>query len=285
MAAMRKITPVAKVVAVALTVVIAAGLGLWLYSADRTAGDTGHWAGSHAPDRIEVNASVLKVDAAAREAVLRVLVVPLGRFGEDDGVAPTGELRLLSSSSLRDDRVFPAHQRISSLDIPIALTGGAVTDYPFDGYEARIEFAAVHSGEPAPVLFTLDKVDSLFSFSVKDYRATEDQGGLDVRFSRSASVLVFALFMMITMWGLAIAVFFGARHLIARRKGLVWPSFGFMAATLFALAGFRNLAPGSPPIGSLLDYTAFLWAEVVIALCVVVAVVTGAITEQGKPDS
>ncbi|OXM53804.1 DUF4436 domain-containing protein [Amycolatopsis thailandensis] len=282
---MRKITPAVKAIAVVPAVVIAAALGLWLYSADRTAGDTGHWAGSHAPDRVEVNASVLKVDAAAREAVLRVLVVPLGRFGEDDGVAPAGELRLLSSSSLRDDRVFPAHQRISSLDIPIALTGGAVTDYPFDGYEARIEFAAVHNGEPAPVLFTLDKVDSLFSFSVKDYRATEDQGGLDVRFSRSTSVLVFALFMMITMWGLAIAVFFGARHLIARRRGLVWPSFGFMAATLFALAGFRNLAPGSPPIGSLLDYTAFLWAEVVIALCVVVSVVTGAITEQGKPDS
>ncbi len=98
----------------------------------------------------------------------------------------------------------------------------AVTDYPFDGYEARI------------------------SFSVKDHRASEDQGGLDVRFSRATSVLVFALFMMITTWGLAIAAFFGARHLIA-------------------LAGFRDLAPGSPPIGSLLDYTAFLWAEVVIA--------------------
>ncbi|MBB5852198.1 DUF4436 family protein [Amycolatopsis umgeniensis] len=282
---MRKRNPVVKAVATVLAVAIAAGLGLWLYAADRTAGDTGHWVGSHDPDRIEVTASVLKVDAAAREAVLRVLVIPLGRFGEDDGVAPTGELRLLNSSSLRGDHVFPAHQRISSLDLPIALAGGAVTDYPFDGYEARIEFAAAHNGEPAPVLFTLDKVDSLFSFSVKNYRASDDQGGLDVRFSRSTSVLVFAFFMMITMWGLAIAVFFGARHLIARRRGLVWPSFGFMAATLFALAGFRNLAPGSPPIGSLLDYTAFLWAEVVIALCVVVSVVTGAITEHGKPDS
>ncbi|WP_083255257.1 DUF4436 family protein [Amycolatopsis orientalis] len=282
---MLKIDPVVKAVATVLAVVIAAGLGLWLHAADRTDGDTGHWAGSRAPDRIEVNASVLRVDAAAREAVLRVLVVPVGRFGEDDGVAPAGELRLLNSSSLRGDHVFPAHQRISSLDLPIALTGGAVTDYPFDGYEARIEFAALHNGESAPVLFTLDKVDSLFSFSVKDYRAWNAQGGLDVRFARSTSVLVFAVFMMITMWGLAIAVFFGTRHLITRRRGLVWPSFGFMAATLFALAGFRNLAPGSPPIGSLLDYTAFLWAEVVIALCVVVAVVTGAVTENGKPDA
>lgn len=282
MTAMVKIKPGIKVIATALAVAIAAGLGLWLHAADRTAGDTGHWVGTQAPDRVEVNASVLRVDAAAREAVLRVLVIPRGRFGEDDGVAPTGELRLLNSSSLRGDHVFPAHQRISGLDLPIALTGGAVTDYPFDGYETRIQFAAVHNGETAPVLFTLDKVDSLFSFSIKDYHASDDQSGLDVRFSRSTSVLVFAVFMMITMWALAIAVFFGARHLISRRRGLVWPAFGFMAATLFALAGFRNLAPGSPPIGSLLDYTAFLWAEIIIALCVVAAVLTGAVTEHGR---
>jgi hypothetical protein len=38
-----------------------------------------------------------------------------------------------------------------------------------------------------------------------------------------------------------------------------------MAASLFALAAFRNTAPGSPPIGSILDYAAFLWTEAIIA--------------------
>ncbi|MFB7263959.1 DUF4436 family protein [Streptomyces nojiriensis] len=48
-----------------------------------------------------------------------------------------------------------------------------------------------------------------------------------------------------------------------------------MAATLFALAAFRNTAPGSPPIGCLLDYIAFLWAETVIAFCPITVVITG----------
>ncbi|HKN50847.1 MAG TPA: DUF4436 family protein, partial [Amycolatopsis sp.] len=104
----------------------------------------------------------------------------------------------------------------------------------------------------------------------------------DVRFSRSSSALVFAIFMMVTMWGLAIAVLLGARYLVSGRRGMVWPAFGFMAATLFALAGFRNAAPGSPPIGSLLDYLAFLWAEVIIAFSVVVAVVAGVIADRAK---
>ncbi|HEV7974050.1 DUF4436 family protein [Amycolatopsis sp.] len=166
-----------------------------------------------------------------------MLVTPRGELGEDGGLAPAAELRLLNSSSLRGDQVFPAHQRISSIDLPIALSGGTVTDYPFDSYQVSVQFAAAQGGVQVPVLLTVDKVDSLFAYSI-----------------------------------------IGADG----SSGLVWPAFGFMAATLFALAGFRNLAPGLPPIGSLLDYAAFLWAEVIIALNVVVSVVSGAVTEHGQ---
>lgn len=48
-----------------------------------------------------------------------------------------------------------------------------------------------------------------------------------------------------------------------------------MAATLFALAAFRNTARGSPPIGCLLDYIAFLRAETVIAFCLITVVIAG----------
>ncbi|WP_326836113.1 DUF4436 family protein [Amycolatopsis rhabdoformis] len=261
---------------------LAAGAGLWVHSAERTAGDTWHSVGVEVPDRIDVYATVQKVDAVAREVTLRVLVEPRGRLGEDNGVAPAADLTLLNSSSLRGDQTFPAHERIASSDLPIALTVGAVTDYPFDGYDSHIQFAAVQDGKPVPVLLTLDKVDSLFSVAVT---GTDDDGGLQVRFTRATSVLVFALFMMFAMWAIAVAVALGARHLIAQRRGLVWPAFGFMAASLFALASFRNAAPGSPPIGSLLDYTAFLWAELIVALSVFASVVAGAVVERKNHKS
>ncbi|MFI6764769.1 DUF4436 family protein [Streptomyces sp. NPDC050355] len=34
-----------------------------------------------------------------------------------------------------------------------------------------------------------------------------------------------------------------------RRRGLVWAAMGWMAATLFALVGFRDAAPSAQPIG------------------------------------
>ncbi|WP_343234858.1 DUF4436 family protein [Streptomyces sp. ICC4] len=67
----------------------------------------------------------------------------------------------------------------------------------------------------------------------------------------------------------------GGWFLVTRSKGLTWPALGWMAATLFALAAFRNTAPGTPPIGCLLDYLAFLWAETAIAFCLVTVVVMG----------
>src|SRR5690242_14618079 len=103
-----------KVVAPVLAVAAVAGVGLWLHSVDRTASDTWHSVGTEEADRIDVNASVQRVDAVGREVVLRILVVPRGRYGEYDGVAPTVDIRLLNSSSLRGDQLFPAHQRISS---------------------------------------------------------------------------------------------------------------------------------------------------------------------------
>ncbi|MGW3230805.1 DUF4436 family protein [Kitasatospora sp. NPDC001095] len=71
--------------------------------------------------------------------------------------------------------------------------------------------------------------------------------------------------MIAAMWAIALAVLGAAEVLHRKREGLVWPSLGWMAASLFALIGMRNAAPGSPPIGSLMDYVAFFWAEGIIA--------------------
>ncbi|MDX3638537.1 DUF4436 family protein [Streptomyces sp. MB09-02B] len=104
--------------------------------------------------------------------------------------------------------------------------------------------------------------------------------------ARSGSSLVFAVFMMAVMWELAASVLIGAWYLTTGPEGLVWPGPAWMAATLFALAALRNTAPGTPPIGCVLDWFAFLWAEPVIALCLITVVITGvhkALREDGPP--
>ncbi|MCX4807164.1 DUF4436 domain-containing protein [Streptomyces sp. NBC_01214] len=249
-------------------------VGAWLQFGERQALDTVYTAGRADRDRIDVNATIQRVDAAGREMTLRVLVTPRGALAEADGVSPTEDLTVQTSTATRGDLTFKAHQRISTMDVPVALTGGSITDYPFDAYGADVEFGAVLGGEKVPVRVTLSNNDVLFSATV-DASTVQGIAVLDIELARSNSVFIFAIFMMLAMWALAVSVLIGGWYLVTRRKGLTWPALGWMAATLFALAAFRNTAPGSPPIGCLLDYIAFLWAETVIAFCLITVVVTG----------
>ncbi len=265
-------------------VAVAAAVGVRLQFGERQALDTRYRAGGSAPDRVDITASVQRVDAAGRELVLRILVTPRGSLAEPGGVSPAEALTLQTSASVRGDLTFPAHRRISTVDVPVTLSAGSITDYPFDAYETTLEFgAAVRDDETVPVRMTLTNNDALFA---ADVDASEASGAavFEVGLARSTSVLIFVVFMMAAMWALAIAVLIGAWFLLTRRKGLTWPALGWMAATLFALAAFRNTAPGTPPIGSLLDYVAFLWAETVVAFCVITVVVMGMRAESHPRD-
>jgi hypothetical protein len=92
----------------------------------------------------------------------------------------------------------------------------------------------------------------------------EAEIGLDLY--RKAATLLWAFIMMGIFWLLSIsaaavvvATVFGIREFETRH--LAW-----LAAMIFAFAAFRNTAPGNPPIGVYLDYAAFFWAELLVAL-------------------
>ncbi|MFF7163405.1 DUF4436 family protein [Streptomyces sp. NPDC008086] len=258
----------------ALLVLVAVSVGSWLQFTERNANDTVHTVGSRAADRVDVEATVQSVDAAARELVLRVRVTPRGALGEEEGTAPVADLSVETSVATLNDLEFKAHERLAPKDVQVALTGGSISDYPFDTYETDVEFWALMGGKPVPVRMLFANAETLFSLSVAPPPSGQE-AAVGLRLSRSGSLLVFAVFMMVVMWALAGSVLLGAWYLTTRREALVWPALSWMAATLFALAAFRNTAPGTPPIGCVLDWFAFLWAETVIALCLIAVVVTG----------
>ncbi|MFF5448768.1 DUF4436 family protein [Streptomyces sp. NPDC012888] len=259
---------------IAVLIVVAVSVGSWLQFSERQALDEVHTVGSPAPDRIDVQATVQHVDAAARELVLRVRVTPRGKFGEEDGTAPVAELRLQTTSATLGDLTFEAHERLTTKDVKVALADGSIADYPFDTYETDVGFWALLGGEEVPVRMLFSNNDTLFSVSPTPVSPSRE-AVVALWLSRSGSLLVFAVLMMVVMWALAAAVLMGAWYLMTRREGLVWPALAWMAATLFALSAFRNTAPGTPPIGCVIDWFAFLWAETVIALCLIAVVIAG----------
>ncbi|MFH9352081.1 DUF4436 family protein [Kitasatospora sp. NPDC017646] len=186
-----------------------------------------------------------------------------------------------------DERSSRSHAQVVGATEPgqgtvtFNLFDGRVSDYPFDHYNAIIGFRASVGGRSVPLVIGLEEGDPFFSFRQAGKLSEGDGVAVNERTSRSRSTFILAWFMMAAMWALALAVLLAARLIVRQRRGIIWPALSWMAATLFALVGMRNAAPGNPPVGSLLDSAAFFWAELLVAVGLTTVAVRGARIEGG----
>ena len=110
--------------------------------------------------------------------------------------------------------------------------------------------------------------------AAKSKDSDEDLVGIEMTIARASTTKFFSLFVMAMMWGLTIAVLLLTLSCVLRGRKVELAMFSFTAALLFAFATVRNAQPGTPPIGTYSDFISFFWAEVIIALCLVVLVFT-----------
>ena len=268
------------VIAAALLVPVLCGGGIMMYLSERSAQNIGAAVGDATqPNRIELYVTAQQVNAAQQRLQLRVEIIPHGTLAASGTDVPAKFLSLYTSSTTKAQIDFPAGRPASAQDLEVSLFGGTVNDYPFDGYNADVAFAATMEDQPVPVSLTFGDIDPFFHIAAVSGSYENSTADLTVHVSRAQGTKFLAGFMMVVMWALALSVLGGAWILVSHRRGLVWPALGWMAATLFALAGLRNTAPGTPPIGCVLDYASFFWAELLTAVGVVAVCVVGVMTE------
>lgn len=277
---------VRRVVAAALVPLLAAAVcagGVALYLQDRTTRQIQTLVGEDTDGaQLEFDVTVQKVDTAAQELQLSVLPVPLGSLAaRDDARAPRTAVKIETSSLSQPVIQLAADEPVSLRRVSLPLTGGIFTDYPFDRYHAQLSLLALVDGDTVPVTIVLQDSDPFFATRVAAGTYRDGVLGIDMHSTRTLGTLILAWFMMAAMWAVALVVVGAAAMLVRRRQPLTWPALGWLAATLFALVGLRNAAPGSPPIGSLFDYAAFFWAEVLVAVSLVGAAAAGIRFERG----
>jgi len=141
----------------------------------------------------------------------------------------------------------------------------------------KTEAAAKEEEEDDEIPIGVDFAGSISGFKIEAAKAKESQNdlvGIDMTISRASTTKFFSLFVMVMMWGLTISVLLLTLSVVLRGRKVELAMFSFTAALLFAFATVRNAQPGTPPIGTYSDFISFFWAEVIIALCLVVLVFT-----------
>lgn len=126
-----------------------------------------------ARNRVELLVTAQQVSAAQRRVQLRVVVIPHGDLVLPDGVnAPSKQITLYSSSPTESEIQFPAGRSAAAQDVDMSLFDGTISDYPFDGYDTEIAFAAVVDGRQVPVSMTFSDIDPFFDFATVSSRTT-----------------------------------------------------------------------------------------------------------------
>ncbi|GAA1459059.1 DUF4436 family protein [Williamsia maris] len=173
-----------------------------------------------------------------------------------------------SASSL----TFARGTQLSSQPVTL-YADGDIRDWPFDTYRAPSLTVRVFAGSgdtrtavPTEVAVT----DSMSSWAVDTTDTDEGPGeALDVHVSRTGATIAFGLAMCVVLAILPICTLFVSIQTLRRRKQFLPPIVTWFAVMLFAVLPIRNLFPGSPPIGSWVDYTVVLWVVMGLALSLV----------------
>lgn len=235
-------------------------------------------------DRLDVTANVLSIDPVKGEMVARLDFFPQGTLSSPDGWAATEDLAIITNSSLKPEIKFKKGQRLTATDVTLTLFDGLYTDYPFDRHTAELQLYVVGTppvaegekpqDESVPVNVELTGLVHSFTLEgqVNAKETAEDYAALDIFVTRSPSTLIWAIFVMILMWFMTLAVVGVTLFVLISKRKLEFGSFAWIGGLLFAFVSFRGAAPGVPPLGSLIDFLAFFWAEAIVAICLVIMV-------------
>jgi hypothetical protein len=164
------------------------------------------------------------------------------------------------------------------------ITSGFVERWPFDAHSVDIAVVALQDNDGNPTVIDTYLCGSAhvpgWTFSSEEVAGTdeiviEDEPVTQIRVTATRSVATVA-FGIVILGLMTVLPVLGLTVAIVAYRGLrkVEPTLmSWMAAMLFATIPLRTFLPGSPPIGSWVDYTVVLWvvAGLVLSLVIYVA--------------
>lgn len=230
-------------------------------------------------DGVVLDARLVKVDTTTASVIVRIDPTPSGSLAERPPLNLLTKDVVLYTNTVSGS-VAHSYRAGSFMD-PFETTvplGGDTSTYPFHHLKVEISALArtaggVRSGTTVPVQLHIS--NSLAGYRVSTQSAVRERQLVDVvlHVDPSWAAVLFAVFIMVVMWALALAAVAVAVSLVARRRRFEAGFTGFLAVLLFAFPTVRNSLPGIPPVGVLFDYAAFFWAEALVALALIALII------------
>ena len=250
-------------------------------------------------DGAQVVGTITRVDPVAGELALRLLVLPQSDLLDNGRLIAPLDLRLNDGRG-NSTVTFPAGEVPAPIETTLALSGGSVSRYPFDSYQAPLTLVLLPDMPTADdqvqaIPVALDLVTTVTDFDLVAGFAVDDPATavvepissptftlVDLRITRSEATTVYAMGIMALMWGLAATGVLMAWAVVIWRVDTPMWVYTYFVGVLFALPPLREALPGRPPPGTLVDYAAFYWSIGIIG--VTLLLMTGLWIRRSRPE-
>lgn len=250
-------------------------VGLYAGSGDVVASGEGETTG----DTVALALTPEKMDATTNR--FSMSVVPTQG---DDGTVTNGLVALRSFgvliSAVAGSKATPFEDGgvIAPIETSLVMDG-EIENWPFDRYTVRTVMTAIEEeadGESVPLPTTVQPAKRGIPGWDIAVAETPLGGGIlavDITVTRSGSTIAFGIVLLTLMVIIPILVVTVAVIVLRGKRKVEVTALGWMGAMLFATIPLRNFLPGSPPIGSWIDYLIVLWVLAALVAGLVLFVV------------
>jgi hypothetical protein len=142
--------------------------------------------------------------------------------------------------------------------------------------------AAVTAGtgaqeEPIPAVVEARSAIGDFPVSVTRPGTNRDEAqtlvALEWKATRPATTTVYAIWLMVLMWGLSVTGLLIVWAVVIWRVELPFWVFGYFVGVLFALPLVRASLPGQPTPGTIFDFLSFYWSITIVGTTLILLLV------------
>jgi hypothetical protein len=263
---------------------------------------------TEAADRVAISIVTANANPATHELTAQVSFRLAGKLAKDE-VTPAVDLHLLINNFRGEQEFdFPKDKRMNRIEAVFPLNGD-LNKYPLDRYDATVLLLMTTPARnaqptvpkiPASISGLANPNDELavsstallqntpvalsisLSASVPGIRfegnvsrgSSQEPTGIELHLSRANSVVAVSLIVVLMMTALSFSLLAMAIRAITTTEKADLLPLSVSISLIFGLPALRNIQPGVPPVGALVDYVTFIWAELIVAASAVIIVWT-----------
>jgi hypothetical protein len=265
---------------------------------------------------VSISIVITNANPATHELTAQVSFRLSGNIAKDE-VTPAVNLHLLINNFRGEQEFdFPKDKRMNRIEVVFPLNGD-LNKYPLDRYDTTLRLLMTTPARnvrpespsiPANITQHTHPTDELavsptallqnapvalsisLTASVPGIRfrgnvsrgSSQEPTGIELHLTRANSVIAVSLIVVLMMTALSMSLLAMAMRAITTAERTDLLPLSVSISLIFGLPALRNIQPGVPPVGALVDYVTFIWAELIVAASAVIIVWTWLLRSRAK---